>query len=131
MPEAGITAMRSDSGESSRAALLGPYRPDADRPGTALADWLAEQAWERDLAGHGRGLQRLVFEYGRVAGAAIDTASGTRLTRATQGVALSTGAVSDGAAWPVQRELRDVVAQLAIVSQTGSRFGRVELLFET
>ena len=81
MPEAGITAMRSDSGESSRAALLGPYRPDADRPGTALADWLAEQTWERDLAGHGLGLQRLVFEYGRVAGAAIDTASGTRLTR--------------------------------------------------
>jgi hypothetical protein len=131
VPEAGITPMRSDSGESIRVAVLGPYRPDADRPGAALADWLAEQVWERDLARHGLGLQRLIFEYGRVAGAAIDTRSGTRLVRATAGVALSTGAVPDGATWPVQPELRDVVAQVAIVSRTGSRFSRVELLFET
>jgi hypothetical protein len=129
IPEAGVTAMRSDSGEAIRVAVLGPYRPDADRPGAALADWLAEQAWERNVAGHGLGLQRLIFEWGRVAGAAIDTGSGTRLVRATAGVALSTGAVPAGATWPVQPELRDVVAQVAIVSRTGSRFGRVELLF--
>jgi hypothetical protein len=73
----------------------------------------------------------LIFEWGRVAGAAIDTASGTRLIRARAGVALSTGAVPADATWPVQPELRDVVAQVAIVSRIGSRFGRVELLFET
>ena len=129
IPEAGVTAMRSDSGEAIRVAVLGTYRPDADRPGAALADWLAEQAWERNVAGHRLGLQRLIFEWGRVAGAAIDTGSGTRLVRATAGVALSTGAVPAGATWPVQPELRDVVAQVAIVSRTGSRFGRVELLF--
>ena len=131
IPEAGVTAMRSDSGEAIRVAVLGTYRPDADRPGAALADWLAEQAWERNVAGHRLGLQRLIFEWGRVAGAAIDTGSGTRLVRATAGVALSTGAVPAGATWPVQPELRGVVAQVAIVSRTGSRFGRVELLFET
>lgn len=131
VPEAGVTAMRSDSGESIRAAVLGPYRPDADRPGAVLADWLAEEAWERDVTGHGLVLQRLIFEWGRVAGAAIGTASGTRLIRARAGVALSTGAVPVGAQWPVQPELRDVIAQVALVSRIGSRFGRVELLFET
>jgi hypothetical protein len=84
IPEAGVTAMRSDSGEAIRVAVLGTYRPDADRPGAALADWLAEQAWERNVAGHRLGLQRLIFEWGRVAGAAIDTGSGTRLVRATE-----------------------------------------------
>jgi hypothetical protein len=131
VPEAGVTVMRSDSGESIRVAVLGPYRPDADRPGGALADWLAEEAWERDVGGRGRGLQRLIFERGRVAGAAIDTTSGTRLIRGRAGVALSTGAVPVGATWPVQPEVRDVAAQVAIVSRTGSRFGRVELLLES
>jgi hypothetical protein len=131
VPEAGMTAMRSDSGEYIRAAVLGPFRPDADRPGAALAGWLAAQARERDIAGHGLGLQRLVFEYGRVAGAAIDTASGTRLVRATEGLALSTCVVPVGTTWPAQPELRDTVAQIAIVTRTGSRFGRVELISET
>jgi hypothetical protein len=131
VPEAGVTAMRSDSGESLRVAVLGPYQPDADRPGAALADWLAEEAWARNVAGHGLGLQRLIFEWGRVAGAAIDTTSGTRLIRARAGVALSTGAVPDAATWPVQPELRDVAAQVVIVSRTGSRFGRVELLCQS
>ena len=46
-------------------------------------------------------------------------------------MALSTGAVPDGATWAVQPELRDAVAQIALVSRIGSRFGRVELLVET
>ena len=128
VPEAGVTAMRSDEVETIRAAALGAYRPDTDRPGAALADWLAEQACERGIAAHGLGLQRLIFEYGRVAGAAIGTPAGTRLIRATEGVALSTGAVPEGAEWPVQPELGDTVVQVAIVTRTGSKFGRVELL---
>jgi len=36
-----------------------------------------------------------------------------------------------GATWPAQPELRDTVAQIAIVTRTGSRFGRVELISET
>jgi hypothetical protein len=36
-----------------------------------------------------------------------------------------------GATWPVQPEVRDVAAQVAIVSRTGSRLGRVELLLES
>ncbi|MFN8032857.1 MAG: hypothetical protein U0Q47_06070 [Mycobacterium sp.] len=126
VPEAGVEALRSDSGETVRAAVLSDYRPDAERAGAALSGWLAEQARERDLGGHGMALQRLVFEDGRVAGAAIDTGSGNRLVRALHGVALSTGAVP--AEWPAQPELRDTIARVAVVGRAGSRFGRVELI---
>lgn len=128
VPEAGMTAMRSESGETIHATVLGAYQCDTDRPGPALADWLAEQARQRGIAGHGLGLQQLIFEYGRVAGAAIGTPAGTRLVRVTAGVVLSAGAVSEGVEWPVQPELRNTLVQVAIVTRTGSRFGRVELL---
>lgn len=131
VPEAGMIAMRTDGGESIRAAVLREYRPDTDCPGSALTDWLAEQARTRDLGGYGVGLQRLIFEDGRVAGAAVGTASETTLIRARRGVALSTAAVPAGASWPTQPDLRGTVAQVAIVSRTGSRFGRVELLAAT
>lgn len=127
----GMTPMRAESGTAIRAAVLGSYRPDADRPGPALAAWLAEQTRERDIDGYGTAIQRLVFEDGRVAGAAIDGPSGVKLVRALDGVALSTGPAPGGAEWPAQPELRDIDVQVAIVSRSASRFGRVELLQES
>jgi hypothetical protein len=125
-----MTAMRTESGETIRAAVLGDYRPDADRPGLHLADWLRTQARDRGILDQpGTALQRLVFEGGRVAGAALSTPSGTRLVRANMGVALSIGPTPDGADWPVQPVLPDGAAQIAVVSRTASRFGRVELLY--
>ncbi|WP_167107105.1 FAD-binding protein [Mycobacterium sp. DL592] len=124
----GMIPMRSESGTAIRAAVLGGYRPNADRPGPALAAWLAEQAREREIEGDGAAIQRLVFEDGRVAGAAIEGPSGVRLVRALEGVALSTGPMPGGAEWPAQPELRDIDVQVAIVSRSASRFGRVELL---
>jgi hypothetical protein len=128
-----MTAMRTDSGETIRAAVLGDYRPDADRPGLKLAEWLRGQAHDRGLLDYpGTALQRLVFEDGRVAGAALSTPSGTlRLVRATVGVALSLGAMPDGADWPAQPELPDGAAQVVVVSRTASRFGLVELLYSS
>ncbi len=124
----GMTPMRTESGQAIRAALLGAYQPDADRPGPALTDWLARQVEERDIPSEGVGLQKLIFEDGRVAGAAIEGPAGTRLVRALDGVALSTGPTPGGAQWPAQPELRDIEVQVAVVSRTASRFGRVELL---
>ncbi|WP_328350489.1 hypothetical protein OG976_16005 [Mycobacterium sp. NBC_00419] len=124
----GMTPMRSESGTAIGAAVLGSYRPDADRPGPALAAWLADQARERDIESDGTGIQRLVFEDGRVAGAAIEGPSGVRLVRALDGVALSIGPAPGGAEWPAQPELRDIEVEVAIVSRAASRFGRVELL---
>ncbi len=76
-------------------------------------------------------LQRLIFEEGRIAGAELSTPpDGTRLVRATHGVALSVGASPADADWPVQDEFPDG-AQVAVVSRTASRFGRVELLYSS
>ncbi|MGY4710891.1 hypothetical protein ACXDF8_15240 [Mycolicibacterium sp. CBM1] len=121
--------MRTESGELIRVALLGEYRPQADRPGPELTDWLREQAYDRRILGQGETtLERLIFEFGRVAGAALSTSAGTRLVRATAGVALSTAAMPDEAQWPVQAELRGAATQAVLVSRTASRFARVELL---
>lgn len=124
-----MTAMRTDSGETIRAAVLGDYRVDGDRPGPGLVEWLRAQAEDRGIPDEtGMTLQRLVFEEGRVAGAAISTREGTRLVRATAGVALSIGPLPGDGEWPVQAGLPDG-AQVALVSRTASRFGRVELLY--
>ncbi len=124
-----MTPMRAESAETVRVAVLGDYRPDAERPGWALTEWLREQADERDIYGaRGTVLQRLIFEHGRIAGAELSTPEQTRLVRATAGVALSVGPVPAETDWPVQTGLPGA-AQVAVVSRTASRFGRVELLY--
>ncbi|MCV7215077.1 hypothetical protein H7J51_07245 [Mycobacterium crocinum] len=126
-----LTPMRADGGETIRVAALGSFRPDGDQPGAALTEWLRGQVREREIYGEaGMALQRLIFEEGRIAGAELSTPDGTRLVRATHGVALSVGASPADADWPVQDEFPDG-AQVAVVSRTASRFGRVELLYSS
>ncbi|APE17043.1 hypothetical protein BOH72_19150 [Mycobacterium sp. WY10] len=122
----GMTAMQS-AGETIRVAVLGDYRPETDRPGLPLTEWLREQADQRGLLDEMGTLQRLIFEDGRIAGVELSTPEGLRLVRATLGVALSIGALAADADWPVQAGLPDS-ARVAVVSRTASRFGRVELL---
>ena len=125
-----MTAMHS-AGETIRTAVLGGYGPETDRPGWELAQWLQAQARERELLEFsGTALHRLLFEDGRIVGAALCTPSGKqRLVRATVGVALSLGSMPEDADWPVQSKLPRGGAQLAVVSRTASRFGLVELLY--
>ncbi|MCI4673729.1 hypothetical protein K9U37_01650 [Mycolicibacterium litorale] len=127
-----MTAMRTVSGETIRVSVLGDYQPETDCPGLELAEWLRGQADDRDLLNQpGSALQRLIFEEGRVAGAALFTEAGTRLVRANVGVALSLGPMPDNADWPTQRQLPDGAAQVVVVSRTASRFGCVELLYSS
>lgn len=122
-------AVRTDAGHLLYATELGRFRPGSDRPGPALVDWLDARAGElgveRDSA---MTLQRMVFDAGQVAGAAVRGPSGTRLVGATRGVVLATKAVPAGAEWPVRPELSDTLVSVAIVRETASRFGRVVLL---
>ena len=128
VPDA-MTPMHS-AGETIRVAELGDFQPETDRPGAELAEWIRGQADERGLLDEpGIALQRLIFEYGRVAGAELSTSSGTRLVRATVGVALSIGPTPTTAEWPVQNKLPSGAAQVAVVSRTASRFGLVELVY--
>ncbi|WP_445167322.1 hypothetical protein ACTXG7_26505 [Mycolicibacterium sp. Dal123E01] len=128
VPDA-MTPMHS-GGQTIRVASLGDFRPETDRPGGELAEWVRAQADERGLLDEpGTALQRLVFEYGRVAGAELSTSSGTRLVRAVLGVALSIGPTPTSDEWPLQNRLPTGAPQVAMVSRTASRFGLVELVY--
>jgi hypothetical protein len=115
------TPMITDGGLRIEAAVVGTYRPD--RP---LADWLATQARDHDVQPDpGLVLQRLIIEYGRVAGAELTTPSGPLLVRALDGVALPTPAAETSAAQP---DLGAIDLEVAIVGRPAGRFGHVELL---
>lgn len=115
--------------EPIRAIPLGSYMPDGERPGRRLAEWLTDQAAERDLTPEiGWGLQRLLFDGGLVVGAVLDTPDGSHRVRTTECVALNPGPSSTVDDWPVQSGLADEGLQLAFVGRTAARFGRVELL---
>jgi len=113
--------MITDEGLRIEAAVVGSYPPD--RP---LADWLAAQARDHDVqADPGIALQRLIMEYGRVAGAELTTSSGPLLVRALDGVALPTPPAETAA---VPSDLGAADLEVAIVGRPAGRFGHVELL---
>jgi hypothetical protein len=125
-------AMRTDEGLHIEAAVVGDYPSGAQRSGRAVADWLIAQALEHgvhpdlDLT-----LQRLIIEYGRVAGAELLTASGPLLVRALNGVALPSGdgdTASSDACWALHADPGDGDIEVAIIGRPAGRFGRVELL---
>ncbi|MGI9163127.1 MAG: hypothetical protein ACR2JI_09445 [Mycobacterium sp.] len=121
------TLMLTDENVRIEAAVVGGYPSDAERSGRALARWLAAQADEHDVQpDRDLTLQRLIIEYGRVAGAELHTASGPLLVRALDGVALPT--TSADADWPVRSDLGGMDLEIAIVGRPAGRFGRVQLL---
>jgi hypothetical protein len=125
-------AMRTDEGLHIEAAVVGDYPSGAQRSGRAVADWLVAQALEHDVQPDlDLTLQRLIIEYGRVAGAELLTASGTLLVRALNGVALPSGdgdTASSDACWALHADPGDGDIEVAIIGRPAGRFGRVELL---
>jgi hypothetical protein len=100
-----------------------------------VAEWLTDQARDHDVQQDpDLTLQRLIIEYGRVAGAELRTTSGLLLMRALNGVALPTGggdSASSDRDWVAHPDLGDVQLEVAIVGRPAGRFGRVELLQST
>jgi hypothetical protein len=128
----GMTPMRTDDDVRIVASVVG-YRSDADGSGRALADWLAAQAREHEVQPDPDvRLQRLIFEYGRVAGVELGTGSGPLLVRALDGVALPTAPLDavppDAVPSDAGRSVRPAPGEVAIVGRPASRFGRVDLL---
>ena len=125
-------AMRTAEGLRIEAAVVGDYPSGAQPSSRALADWLAAQAREYDVQPDpDLSLQRLIIEYGRVAGAELRTASGSLLVRSMNGVALPSDdrdTASSEADWAARPDLGDVDLEVAIVGRPAGRFGRVELL---
>jgi hypothetical protein len=115
------TPMITEDGLRIQAAVVGSYPP-----GRPLADWLDAQARDHDVRPDpGLTLQRLIIEYGRVAGAELTTPSGLLLVRALDGVALPPPPAEIAAAQP---DPGAVDLEVAIVGRPAGRFGRVELL---
>lgn len=113
-----LTPMRTDTGQSVTAAILGRYRPP-------LADSLLAKAADCGLATEDR-LIGLVVADGRIAGAVLDTSSGRLLVGASAGIAVSVGPPSEE--FPEPRDC-DFPADLevAVVGRRFSRFARLEL----
>jgi len=123
-----MSPMRSRAGGTIEAAIIGSFEPDPELPGPALADWMSAQAKERGIEVHAASpLQRLVFEDGQVVGAVLATPAGPCAIRGRRGVVLGTGG-NGSACPPGYLPAGQTVMQVAVVSQTASRFGRVELL---
>jgi len=124
-----MTTMRSRVGGAIEAAIIGSIEPDPERPGLALADWLFTQACDRGIEVHTASPpQRLVFEGGQVTGAVVTTTAGPRALRARHTVVMATGGNHLNTSSPRHSLAGQSSVQVGLVSQTASRFGRLELL---
>jgi choline dehydrogenase-like flavoprotein len=123
-----MSPMRSRAGGTIEAAIIGSFELDPELPGSALADWMSAQAKERGIEVHAASpLRRLVFEDGQVVGAVLATPAGPCAIRGRRGVVLGTGG-NVPACPPRHLPAGQTTMQVAVVSQTASRFGRLELL---
>jgi FAD binding domain-containing protein len=122
------TTLRTVDGDSIEVAEIGSIAPDPANVGRSVMDWLTAQARERHVDVHqAMSLERIVFEEGQVLGAEFMTPDGPLAVRAHHGVTIAAGGpqapMATGQPLPADTTLR-----LCVVSQTASRFGRVELL---
>lgn len=115
-----LAPMRTDTGEPITAAVLGGYR-------APLAASLREKAEASGLVAQDR-LVGLVVTGGRIAGAALETASGRKwLVCATAGIAISVGPPPTESAEPRDADLAADL-EVAVVGRRFGRFARVELI---
>lgn len=114
-----LIPMRTETGESVTAAILGRYR-------FPLAGALREQANECGLVAEDR-LVGLIVEDGRIAGATLDTSSGTLLVGATSGIAISVGPSPAEFPEPAHPDL-GADLEVAVVGRRFGRFARVGLI---
>jgi hypothetical protein len=113
-----LTPMRTETGRSITAAILGRYRPP-------LAASLPAKAAECGLAAEDR-LVGLVVAGGRIAGAVLDTTSGRLLVGASAGIAISVGPPPEEFPEPPEPDL-GADLDVAVVGRRFGRFARIEL----
>ncbi|MGV0837251.1 hypothetical protein [Mycolicibacterium thermoresistibile] len=125
----GMDTMHTPLAEVVEVKVVGSWPAGTPPSGSSVAEWLAAEADDRDIAvHHDDRLRRIVFEEGEVAGVVLATPDGPRSVRARHGISMTpTTPVTDTAAalglTHYQHEIR-----IGLVSQTASRFGRLEVL---
>ncbi|WP_235849616.1 hypothetical protein [Mycolicibacterium doricum] len=123
-----ITIMRTLENRPVQVKTVGRIALPAEGGPVPLATWLDSEARIRDIdVEFDTRLQRMVFEEDAVIGAVLQTGRGPYAVRARHGITLApyVGHVGHTVADPVQG---DDEAEVALVSEIGSRFARVELL---
>jgi FAD binding domain len=125
----GSTTLCTVDGESLEVAEIGSVAPDPAHVGGSVLDWLTAQARDRCIEAHpAASLERIVFEEGDVVGAVFSTPDGPLAVRALHGVMVAGGgpqaSIADERPLPVD----GATLRVCLVSQTASRFGRIELL---
>lgn len=119
------TTMRTPDNCPVQVKTVGTVALPATGGPVPLRTWLGDEARVRnvDIESETR-LRRLVFEDGVVIGAVLETTRGQYAVRSRQGVTLA-----PGVGHVVTACVRgDDAAEVALVSEIGSRFARVELL---
>lgn len=121
----GTTTMRTLDERSIEVKTVGTMALPATGGPVPLATWLAAQTRMRDVDTEpDASLQRFVFDEGVVVGAVLDTVRGPYAVRARHGITLAPRGV-----YSVEDHLPgEDEAEVALVSELGSRFARVELL---
>ncbi|WP_197373953.1 hypothetical protein [Mycolicibacterium baixiangningiae] len=119
------TTMRTIDNRPVQVKVIGKIALPTAGGSVPLAAWLHGQASMRDIdVQTDARLQRIVFEEGVVIGAVFDTADGPYAVRARHGITLAPRVAAT-----VNDDVRgDDEAEVALVSEIGSRFARVELL---
>jgi hypothetical protein len=121
------TSMRSTDGGTIQVVPIGAIDWRRGLGGQVLQDWMRDRVREREIETlTDTGMERLVFEGGRVTGVVLSTSNGSLAVRARRGVTIAPREhdAATAAIAPVGGEQR----QVCLVGQTASRFGRVELL---
>lgn len=120
-----ITIMRTLENRPVQVKTVGRIALPAEGGPVPLGTWLDSEARIRDIdVESDTRLQRMVFDEGAVIGAVLQTGGGRYAVRARHGITLAPYA-GHALADPVQG---DDEAEVALVSEIGSRFARVELL---
>ncbi|KUI27609.1 hypothetical protein [Mycobacterium sp. GA-2829] len=120
------TTMRTLENRSVQVKSVGTIALPTDGGAVPIAAWLDREVRDRDIEVHRDvRLQRIVFEEGVVIGAVLDTPDGALAVGCRHGITLAPGVAHPAA--------DDYVggadeAEVALVSEIGSRFARVELL---
>ncbi|MGE2712757.1 hypothetical protein ACQI4L_01730 [Mycolicibacterium litorale] len=119
------TTMRTLDNRPVQVKVIGTMTLPEAGGAVPLATWLTSEARMRGIDMRDDAvLQRIVFEEGVVTGAVFDTADGPYAVRARHGITLA-----PRVAHPTAGDVRGGnEAEVALVSEIGSRFARVELL---
>jgi hypothetical protein len=126
----GATPMRTCGGEAIEVTVVGSLEPGTEiDAASTLTQWLTTEAHEREFTVFDDSpLERIVFEEGDVVGAVFATPDGPYAVRARRGVTVATGGSRPNPTMSTANIAGHGPMQVCLVSQTASRFGRVELL---